>query len=723
MLKEQNHVDATIKTPLGANVLILDRLQGEECASSLFCFLVDVHSIRKDIDFDSLIAQEVVVVLTYGGQQRHFTGIIGHIEQQDTLETEQNIYCKYVAKIYPPLWLLKFTQDCHIFQNQQAIDIIKKVLRSGGVTKLEDQTTVCGRTVREYCVQYDESHFDFVSRLMEEEGIFYFFKHSENGCTMVLADGATNLLQAVSTPLNVVKSAMRHSQVNTILKLYYQRQVVVKSYATADYNFKTASTKLYNTVSGEGEGGKVYRYPGIYLDSGEGDTLSTHRIQELEWYKTMIKGESTAPNMMPMFTISVADHPRDDLNRSYTLYRVVHQLAIDSATTEYVYHNEFEAFPDDIIFRPPIVTPKPIIPSTQTARVTGKSGEEIWCDEYGRIKVHFHWDQYNGYDEKSSCWIRVAQLWAGSNWGGLWTPRVGMEVVVTFLEGNPDRPLITGCVYNSDNMPPYAKDEPSKSTIKSNTTKGGGGHNEIRFEDKKMHEEIFIHAQKDMNTVVEDNRTLKINMGEDTTDIMQGNRVVTLHAESGSGDTLDGESYPKPDNRGNDTLTLAKGSRLVQLQGAGPEQGNHTLEITKGDNTITITKGNFIITLDEGSMTITVSKDITATVGGKVALTVTGDVTVTNEGNMSYETLGNMTLKAAGNISLTSGGNFSIESTGNTSIEAVGNFTAQGLQASITGETSATLEGGASATVEGGGSVTIEAGGSVAVEAASVSLG
>ncbi len=731
MLKEQSHLDVTISTPLGDDVLIVDQLRGIECTSTPYCFEITMHSVEKSIDFESIITQNVTVTLTYGEEKRYFSGIVGHIEQQDTLEADDHIYCKYVAKIYPQLWLLKFTQDYHIFQNQQTIDIIKQVLNAGGVTDLDDQTTSCGRNEREYCVQYGESHFDFVSRLMEEEGIFYYFTHTESGSTMVLCDASSSLSPAVDDDLKVVTSTMNHSHMNYILRLHYNRQVVTQSYATADYNFKTASTKLYNTVDGDGGGGEVYRYPGIYLTSSEGDTVATNRIQELEWYKNMIKGVSTAPGLLPMYTLSVADHPRDDLNRSYVIYRVSHELAIDLSNRKYVYTNEFEAFPDDITFRPLIVTPKPVIPSTQTAVVTGKEGEEIWCDEYGRIKVHFHWDQYNDYDEKSSCWIRVAQLWAGSNWGGLWTPRVGMEVVVTFLEGNPDRPLITGCVYNSDNMPMYAQDEPSKSTIKSNTTKGGGGFNEIRFEDKKMEEEIFIHAQKDMNTVVEDNRTLTINMGDDTTDIMQGDRVVTLHAESGSGDTLDGESYSKEDNRGNDTLTLNQGSRLVELLGQGPNQGDHTLNIVKGDNTIHITKGNFIITLDDGSITITVSSDITATVGGNVSATisgnmsvdVSGDVTVTSSGSMTYQSEGDMTLQSSGNIS--------IISSGNTSIEASGNFSAEGIEASMTGEATAKVEGGATATMEGGGSATVKSGGTttisggsaVTVSAPSISLG
>jgi type VI secretion system secreted protein VgrG len=765
MLVDQAEIHLKVNTPLGDNVLLVDRLTGVEQASAPYCFIVEMHSAQQDIDFSSLVAKEVQVHFDYGSKKRYFCGIVGEIEQQDTLLSEDDhYYCKYVAKIFPKFWLLKFTQDYHIFQNKTTIDIIKKVLQAGHVTKIEDQTTSCGRDVREYCVQYGESHFDFVSRLMEEVGIFYYFKHTSSGETLVLCDDSSSLSPAEGGAIKVIKSSMDRSHLNFIMRLHYKQQVVAKAFATADYNFTTASTKLYNTVDGEGKGGKVYRYPGIYEDSSGGDDVSTHRIQELEWYKTMISGVSTTPKLLPMFTMTVSDHPRDDLNRGYILYRVAHDIQIDLPNNNYIYTNEFEAFPDDILFRAPIITPKPIIPSTQTAVVTGKSGEEIWCDEYGRIKVKFYWDQYGSDDEKSSCWIRVAQLWAGSNWGGLWTPRVGMEVVVTFLEGNPDRPLITGCVYNSDNMPPYAQDEPTKSTIKSNTTKGGDGFNEIRFEDKKDSEEIYIHAQKDHNTVVEDNRTLTINRGDDTSDIMAGDRTVTLH----------GDKVEKHPQRGDDTLTLTKGSRTVELKGQGQGKGSHTLDITKGDNIIMIKKGDFnttqqnghwvlllnqgnsnttlqqgnmMITIASGSILLSVSKGIGAKIGGDVTIKVDGNVKVKCSGKMDLESTGDMTLKSMGNINLkasadikmtasanikmnatanietSSTADTKISSTGNTKIAATMNFDAEGLMSTVKAKTSGTFDGGVSATVTSSAATEVKGGAVVNVTSPLINLG
>lgn len=601
MLVSQQGMDVTLVTPLGSDALILDSLSGYEQSCAPFCFTLDMHSLQTSINFTSMVGQQASVCLDIGGGiQRYFSGVIGEIEQLTTVPDEKDRQTLYRANIYPTFWMLKFTKDYHIFQFKSAMDIIMEVLGANGVTMVSDRTTSCGKSPREYCVQYGESHFNFVCRLMEEEGIFYYFEHTAGGDILVLQDDPGSLSSCAGTPFKVSNSQSSNSLLNEIQLMAVQQQVVSKGYATADYNFKTASVHLYNTVSGDGAAGQVYSYPGVYLTSGEGDGIANLRIQELEWFKNTVKGESTAPGLCPMFKMGVTDHLRADANQTYVVYRVEHEIQkhfpkkegvvdFDYTHIPVLYRNKFVSFPDSIPFRAPIVTPKPIIPSTQTARVTGKPGEEIWTDEYGRIKVKFHWDQYGSDDDKSSCWIRVAQLWAGSNWGGVWIPRVGMEVVVTFLEGNPDRPLITGCVYNSDNMPPYLPSEPTKSTIKSNSTKGGGGYNEFRFEDKKGSEEIYTQAEKDKNSLVKDSRYLEIRTGNDTTDIMQGDRTVTLLAIKG-----------KRPQRGDDTLTLLKGSRLVELKAQGEKTANHTKKLHRGDDTTYIMKGNQFVTIDKG---------------------------------------------------------------------------------------------------------------------------
>ncbi|MBX3486443.1 MAG: type VI secretion system tip protein VgrG [Candidatus Paracaedibacteraceae bacterium] len=755
MYVKHSDLNLTVKTPLGPDVLIIDKLKCIEGISMPFEIDLEMHSKQHDLAFDDLVGQDITVTFNYGSETRYFSGIVGEISQGFTVNVDDagnNIeLTKYYAKLYPKFWILKFSQDHQIFQEKSAMDIVNDLLGQYGVTKKKDQTSSCGQSSYEYCVQYRESYFDFISRLFEGEGIFYSFDHSASGEEMVIGDDSSTA-ESAYTELPMTPFSDRDPWYDEIQFLRYAKQVVSKKFQTADYNFETASTKLLSNAAGEGEGLEVYRFPGYYPDGGTGDGYSTNRIQELEWRKEMISGQSSAPLLSPMKSFTVKNHPRDDLNKSYIVYKVTHEINLLATGDERLYSNTFEAFPADVPFRSPIVTHKPTIASTQTAKVTGKSGEEIWCDEYGRIKVKFHWDQKGSDDEKSSCWIRVAQLWAGSGWGGLWTPRIGMEVVVTFLEGDPDRPLITGCVYNSDNMPPYAKDEPTKSTILSNTTKGGNGNNEFRFEDKKDEEEIYIHAQKDMNTVVEDNRTLKINDGDDTSDIMVGDRTVTLHGETAKKDKESGKGI------GSDTLTLHKGCRLVELKAEGDKQGDHTLKLTKGDNTIEITKGNMITKLDEGdkkttltkgdmeitltqgnmttkldqgdqTLTVTGKRDITVTqaethtnsdafshtISGDYELTISGGLTIKVAGAVSISTDddlelkagGDMKLTADGDIKLSSSGDTKIASDGDTKIDATGDFKASGNEVKMTGQTKGTLDGGPDTQVTGNGKVQV----------------
>jgi type VI secretion system secreted protein VgrG len=738
MLAAQENINLTLSTPLGKDALILDRLDGVEQISQPFCFSLDMHSLSPTLDLSGLVGSEVKVSFKFGKGKRYFCGIVGTAEQGWTVRKDNNNFTHYQAKVYPKFWLLKFTRDYRIFQNKSALDIIKTVLQENGVTEIQDKTAGCGKRVRDYCVQYGESCFDFVCRLMEEEGIFYFFSHTESTHKMILADDSLQAEETVAGGVPYISSLSDNPNFNVIHTLRLQEQVVAKKFAAADFNFETPSTHLYNKVTGEGSGGQIYDYPGLFMKTNEGDTVANHRIQDLEWNKKTLTGISTTPLFSAMFKFSLNNHPRADANKDYVLYQVHHRINQSALKGESIYENNFVAFPKMVPFRPPRVSLKQLIHSTQTAIVTTKAGEEIWCDEYGRIKVKFHWDQRGTNDEKSSCWIRVAQLWAGSSWGGLFTPRIGMEVVVTFLNGDPDRPLITGCVYNGNNMaPPYAKSEPTKSTIKSNSSKGGGGFNEFRLEDKKGAEEIFTHAQKDKNSIVEDARTLLIKTGNDTTTIAQGSRLVTLRGDKGQ----------RP-QRGDDTLVLTKGSRLVDLKGAGSETGNHTLDITKGDNTIHIKKGNEIKTLDQGNQEVTLSsgnqtikivgtRDITVNkaeshtnqdafkqeVTKDYTLKVTGSLMITVTGAVTVKTSADATIKAAGNLNLESGGNMTLKAGGNLALQATASWQGTGLNVKLTGQTGAVVDGGPMVTVKGAGTATLQGGGMAVVKGGAVKIG
>ncbi len=650
MLSTQDNIEFTIKTPLGKDALILKRFDGVEQISEPFCFTLDMNSVSAVLNLSALVGKEVQITYKYGTGKRYFCGVVGSAEQGWTVRRGKHNFTNYQAKIYPKFWMLKFTRDYRIFQNKSAMDIIKVILRENGVTEMQDKTTACGKRVREYCVQYGESCFDFVCRLMEEEGIFYFFEHTISKHTMVLMDDSSGAKDVVPGKIEYMKSYSGTPRFNIVHTLRMQEQVVAKKFAAADYNFVTPDTRLYNKVTGKGMGGEVYDYPGIFMTKGEGDLIADHRIQHLEWAKITLMGTSTTPSFCPMFAFTLKDHPRAGWNKKFNLYRVHHRIQQEVDEGGQLYECEFVAFPNTVPFRPPRVTPKPLIWSTQTAIVTTKSGEEIWCNEYGSIKVHFHWDQRGTKDEKSSCWIRVAQLWAGNKWGGVFTPRIGMEVVVTFLDGDPDRPLITGCVYNGKNANPYAKSEPTKSTIKSDTTKGSKGFNEFRFEDKKDSEEVFLHAQKDWNSIVENSRTLLIKKGNDTTTINDGKRDVTLKGSKGGG---------------NDTLTLKDGDQKIDI---------------KGKRDITVSKAETHTSQDV--YTHKTTKDHTLKVTGNLVIDVTGNITIKSAGNITMEAKGNLTMKGAVVM-----------------IQAQGGATMDGGPTALVKGATATLQGSGSAVV------------------------
>lgn len=698
MLSTQDNIDLKIKTPLGKDALILKRFDGLEQISEPFCFSLEMNSTSATLDLSALVGKEVKITYKYGKGKRYFCGVVGSAEQGWTVRKGKHNFTNYQAKVYPKFWMLKFTRDYRIFQNKSAMDIIKTILSENGVTEIEDKTTSCGKRVREYCVQYGESCFDFVCRLMEEEGIFYFFKHTSSNHTMVLMDDSNGAKDVDPSKIEYMSAYSGTLQYNIVHTLRMQEQVVAKKFATADYNFVTPNLHLYNKVTGKGAGGEVYDYPGIFMNKGDGDKIADHRIQHLEWAKITLMGKSTTPAFCPMFAFTLKEHPRKDWNKKFNLYQVHHRIRQDAGEGEELYESDFVAFPNNVPFRAPRVTPKPLIYSTQTAIVTTKSGEEIWCDEYGSIKVHFHWDQRGTKDEKSSCWIRVAQLWAGNKWGGVFTPRVGMEVVVTFLDGDPDRPLITGCVYNGKNTNPYAKSMPTKSTIKSDTTKGGKGFNEFRFEDKKDSEQIFLHAQKDWDSEVEHSRTLLIKTGDDTTTIKKGQRTVTLKGES----------------TGHDTLTLDKGNRTVSLKGSGTK---NILTITDGDNLITISKGNETRKLGGGNLTIDVTGNITVKASGNIMMQSTAMTTIKSTAPMNIESSAVTTVKSTGPLNVQSDATATVIAKGPMTLQSSAIVNLHGAVVNMMSDAAFTFTAGAAVSITAGAALSVTAGAAIALTA------
>ncbi len=418
----------------------------------------------------------------------------------------------YRATLVPWMWFLTCRQDSRIFQNKSVPDIIQEVFKGQGFADFRLQLNGDFKS-REYCVQYRESNFDFVSRLMEEEGIFYFFEHEETKHTLVMANHHSSFKLLPKFPTVYYQPQEKGFQTEEMIKEWNVRQIVRPAiYTLRDFNFETPHTDLTSQVSGKDERKyEVYDYPGEYEKRGEGDRLVNIRLEEGETSLLEISGKSNCLAFVSGYRFDLKDHYRRDLNKSYVLTGFscrCDQTNSFRSTDEHAaglfeYSNQFQCIPYPIPFRPPRMTPTPVVHGSQTAMVVGPKGEEIYADKYGRVKVQFHWDRLGQENDKSSCWIRVSQGWAGKGWGMMAIPRIGQEVIIDFLEGNPDQPIITGRVYNADSMPPYnLPQEMTKSTVKSNSSKGGDGFNEIRFEDKKGSEQVFIFAQRN-----QDNRT------------------------------------------------------------------------------------------------------------------------------------------------------------------------------------------------------------------------
>lgn len=610
--------------------LLVQEMDGEELISGLFTFHVRMLSEKSDLAFDSIIGKDASLSIGLpDGSKQYVHAIVGRFRQAGTTLR----FTTYFAELYPRMWLLTKTRDCRIFQNKTAPEIVKQVLGDHGVTSIND--TLTGTyDPREYCVQYRETAFDFVSRLMEAEGISYYFEHSDSAHTLVLADDASSY-QTGPGSLTIAATEMSSARSDALPECSIEVQVTSDQCKLDDYNFETPSTDLLGTASGDTTNYSVYDYPAGPTTKSAVEALATKRVEELELPRLVLHGNTSNAAVRPGHTLTLTDHPRASANVKYVAWKVRHQATQDT------YSNAFDAFPADTPFRPALVTPVPRIDGCQTALVVGKSGEEITTDQYGRIKVKFHWDRAEASDDTCSCWIRVAQPWAGKAYGAFFLPRIGQEVVVTFLEGDPDRPLITGSVYNAKQTVPYAlPDNQTRTIIKSDSSKGSGGSNEICFEDKKGEEDFYIHAQKDLHLTV---------LNDETTTITK-NRSVTI-------------------KEADDTLTVSQGKRTVTIQADETHENKAKLTYNVTSD-LALTVG--------GKLTVSVTGDLTLKVSGAVKITGDSDVNVSAMGAMTQKSTGamttesqqNMTIKAGINLNQEAGAAFKAKANATANVEA-----------------------------------------------------
>ncbi len=518
-------------------------VSGSEGISSLFRYEFELASPEHDLDLQSVPGKKGHLTIKGVDGDRHVHGVVSRFEFVGRFED----LSRYRLALVPSLWVLGLRQDSRIFQDKPIPDIVKQVLKDAGIPDDTVELKVHGEHAPwEYCVQYRESDLAFISRLMEQEGIFYFFVHDEKKSLLRIGDDPSDHPAAPDVgklPVRPVHGMTADKE--TVSSFTIAEEVRPDSYAVRDYNFATPAVDLTGTAKEKpGLGTEVFDFPGEYEDAGEGRNLAKLRLQELRATRRRGSGQSNCARLTPGHTFEVAEHARKDHNGKYLITEVLHRGAQPQVLERAArggassYGCSFTCIPADVPYRPPRTTPRPMAQGAQTAVVVGPAGEEIHTDEYGRVKVQFHWDRQGKKDENSSCWIRVAQPWAAAKWGSAFIPRIGMEVMVEFLDGDPDQPIVTGAVYNADNQPPYAlPGSKTQSGLKSNSSLGGGGSNELRFEDAKGSEHVYLHGQKDWEIVIENDKSeevkhdVEIKVGNDRSETIGKNRALSVGAD------------------------------------------------------------------------------------------------------------------------------------------------------------------------------------------------
>jgi type VI secretion system secreted protein VgrG len=603
-----------VETPLGKDVLLLQELTGYEGISHLFSYELDLLAFENEsIAFKDIVGKKVSLTLHLpDGTPRYVSGYVSRFTQG---ETDERYFTHYHAQVVPWLWFLTRQADCRIFQNLAVPDIISQVFN---LFDFKDFRLSLKSTYPklEYCVQYRETSFNFVSRLMEEFGIFYYFDHSTKGKhTLVLGDQSSTLPVCLSSPVSYDMKVGGLTDPEVLNTWHVGQELRTGKYTVTDYNFTTPSTSLLAndpTVVdlAPSQPLELFDYPGLHSTKDEGDTVAKVRMQEEEAGHMVVSATGNCRGLMSGYSFELKNHYRSDQNTNYVVTEVHHFASAGQSYTTIgtqggeTYSNHLTCIPASITYRPARVTPKPFVQGPQPALVVGKSGEEIWVDKYGRVIVQFYWDRLGTKNENSSCWIRTSQPWAGGNWGAMWIPRIGQEVLVSFLEGDPDRPVITGRVYNADQMPPYAlPDYQTRSTFMSRSSKGGGAsdYNELRFEDLKGKEQIFINAQKDMDLRVEN----------DSREFIGANRhlIVTANQQ----EQIQAEKH-------------------LHVQGSHFEKIDGNMSLQVGQNQMESVTGN---------LSLAVTGNQSESVTGNVSLAVTGNQDVTN---MAYAMKSNTTI-------------------------------------------------------------------------------
>jgi len=655
--------DTTVTGPFPEGVLLLETLKGKEALGWPYKFELGLLSKEPDIDPNDLLGQPLAVCIKLNtGADRLFHGIVTNFSKTGTTQ----LHTRYAAELKPLLSVFDETLDCRVFNDpsQDALTIIKAVLAQRGLTDVESGSIADHPfREREYCVQFRESDLHFVQRLLEEEGIYYFFEHDETKHTLILADSlaahetALGYESILYTPKErrVAGSEEHFWGMKVSKALYPGRHTVLSGYEPTEIRPK--QPRFGEAPSHEDAPGSKFEHydsPGGLFDPEEAQQEAIVRTQAADVDRTLIEVDANTMGLGVGNLVSLRKSREgfddtspfwdaEDFDQQFLIVGASYSLSIDQheggdvAKNDEPFKATYQLLASQTQFRPQRKTRKPILGGSQTALVVGPAGEEIWTDEFGRVRVQFDWDRLGEHDEKSSCWVRVSQMWAGAKWGAIHIPRIGQEVIVDFLDGDPDRPLITGRAYNADNMPPY--DLPANQTqsgIKSRSSKGGSASNfnEIRFEDKKGQEELHLQAEKDMSTLVKHNQTLSVGVdrsivvGNDEDTHIKHNRQTTVDVND---DVVIGGTHDKTVTGvvtqiyGDDHMRKVDGDQLLVAE-------KNKTEHVKLAYTLT-TDEMFQLNQDATSMTFQ-GTDVTLDSAGKITMMAGGATVLVDKAGM-----------------------------------------------------------------------------------------
>jgi type VI secretion system secreted protein VgrG len=645
-----------ITTPLGADVLLFHVMHAREELSRVGESRLDLLSLEKDINVDDILGKNVTVKLALQDDSvRYFNGYVTRFSQGASMYGR---YRRYYATVHPWLWFLSRTADCRIFQEMTVPDIVKKIFGEEPTSSFKLELTNTYRKWN-YCVQYRETDLNFVSRLLEHEGICYYFTHEDGKHTMVLTDSYAGHEPCQADPVPfIAPEDLARPDIEHVSSWSFSREVQPGLYVHDDYDFERPSVELrtQKAVIRQYSPSKyeMYDYPGYYAQRFDGESSAAVRIDEFATQFETVQGSTNLRNMCVGSLFMLERCPREDQNCEHLVLGATYDLEYsdyeampDRGGAEY--RCSFAAMSSKQQFRPKRMTAKPFVQGPQTAVVVGPAGDEIYTDKYGRVKVQFHWDRQGKNDENSSCWIRVSHPWAGKGWGSVATPRIGQEVIVDFLEGDPDQPIITGRVYNAEQLPPFGFPAGAVLSGHKSQTHKGAGYNEMSMDDTAGKERVFVHGQYNMDTVVEHDQTSTIhNNRTDRVDVDDSESI-------GNNQKWDVGVNRDATIGSNETLTV--GANRSKKVGANEDVtigGNRSATVSGSETATVAMARTHSVGINEA---ITVGGAQEVTVGGLQAVTVGAMQTINVGANQSTSVGANQAAKVGANRTIDVGAN------------------------------------------------------------------